>query len=319
MAPGRGSRRSRVPVRIFAMAAVAVVAAAWLAWEQSGGGGRTGARQGGRGQGGLRAAPVQGARAPGFRTVDGEGNRVRLSDYRGRPLLVNFWATWCVSCAAEMPAIQATLDEHQSEGFEVLAVNVQGTAEDARRYLEDLGVDFRLLLDPDGAIARRYRVLALPASFFVDRWGVIRRVWQGEMTPHMVEEFTHLALRAQGQPERSGAEPVQLTVLLEPEGPGTLYLLSPAIRCDRDYCADQLLAAVHVVPAVTEARPVRQPEGTDIPIFVRFDPAVGGPEDVVAALRRALRESPDPLFRSRLAVQYLRPVGDGSGAGRSTE
>lgn len=259
----------------------------------------------------LEVGPEEGAVAPDFEAPDGRGDRLRLSDYRGQSVLLNFWATWCVACRAEMPAIQATLTEHRPEGFEVIAVNLQEGPQEAERFLRELGVDFHLALDRDGSIARRYGVIGLPASFFLDREGIIRGVWLGEMTHEMVEELAHRALRGAPAPE-APTEPVDLTVLLEPEGPGSLYLLSPLIRCDETYCARHLLQAVHVVPAVTEARWIPQGEGAgeEIPIFVRFDPRVGGPADVVAGFRRALEENPDPLHGGRLAVRYLRPVED---------
>lgn len=258
-----------------------------------------------------RVAPEEGALAPDFQAADGEGTLLRLSDYRGRPVLVNFWATWCPACVAELPAIQAVLDHERDQGFEVIAVSLQEDATDAQRFLDDLGVGPRLALDPDGSIARLYQVVGLPASFFVDRDGVIRKVWLGQMTPQQVEEFTHDALEGR---EASGPteQPVGLTVLLDPEGPGTLYLLSPAIRCDADYCANHLLLALHGVPAVQEARSVPQGEGGALVLFVRFDPAVGGPEDVVSAFRKALRERPDPVLGAEVAVRYLLPVEDSS-------
>lgn len=260
---------------------------------------------GGEGSTALRVAPVEGALAPDLRGTDGEGDRVALSDLRGRAVLVNFWATWCPACVAELPAIQAVLDHHRADGFDVLAVNELEEAAVARRFLDDLGVEARLVLDPDGSIARLYRVTGLPASFFVDREGVIAKVWYGEMSAEQVEGFAHLALRGGTSPE--GREPADLTVLLDPEGPGTLYLLSPVIRCDAGYCANHLLVALHAVPAVLEARGAPQGEGA-LAIFVRFDPSLGGPRDIVAAFQRALNERPDPVYGSSLAVRYMRRV-----------
>lgn len=300
---GRGSVRL---VGLLAILGFAVIVVVWAASQPSPG--RSPHDQ--EAQEGVEIGPEVGARAPNFETVDGEGTPLTLSEYRGSAVLVNFWASWCVACKVEMPAIQSTLHEHRREGFEVIAVNERETAETARRFLDDLGVDFRLALDPDGRIGSAYGVFGLPASFFVDREGVIRHVWLGEMSPEMVEEFTHLTL-GQEPASTQAEEPVDLMVLLEPEGPDTLYLLSPAIRCDASYCARELLRAVHIVPAVREARWIPQGEGGggELPIFVRFDPAVGGPEAIVAAFRESLRRNPDPLYGSELAVRYLQPQG----------
>jgi peroxiredoxin len=259
--------------------------------------------------------PEEGSLAPDFDARDGEGNRFRLSEYRGQPVLVNFWAPWCPSCVAELPAIQQVLDHHRDQGFAVIAVDEGGDTTAAKRYLEERGLSPRLALDPEGSIARLYGVVGLPASFFIDRAGIIRTAWYGEMSPRQVHEFAHLILET-GKTEAlvgPGRRAVGLDVLLEPEGPGTLYLLSVVIRCDESYCANHLLEAVRATPGVIETRGVPQ-EGNAIAIFVRFDPDVGTPESVVAAFREALATRPDPMFGDELVVRYLRPVGETVGA-----
>jgi len=253
----------------------------------------------------LEVDPKEGALAPDFEASDAGGRRLRLSDYRGRPVLVNFWATWCVACRAEMPAIQTVLEHHRSEGFAVIAVNEGEGAEAARRFLEDVGVSFDLALDPRRTIADAYRLPGMPASFFVDRDGVIRQVWYGEMSLEMVEKFAHATFGPASLSSGEHVKAADLTVALEPEGPGTLYLISPAIRCTPDYCANHLLHAVQVVPAVISARSVVD-AGEVVAIFVRFDPSRGGPEDIVEAFRESFRANPDPLY-GELSVRYVRP------------
>jgi thiol-disulfide isomerase/thioredoxin len=106
------------------------------------------------------------------------GSPATLSNYRGRVVVVNMWASWCGPCRAEMPALQAVYAEQQARGLEVLAVNsaYQDSPDDARAFVQELDLSFPILLDQDGAVSRRYLVRALPSTFFIDRQGVIRAV-----------------------------------------------------------------------------------------------------------------------------------------------
>jgi peroxiredoxin len=122
---------------------------------------------------GFDVVRVAAAPAPDFalRTLD--GGTVRLPEFRGRVVFLNFWATWCVPCREEMPAIQALAGELEKQGLVVLAVNYEESPETVRAFIRETGLTLRVLLDPDGAVARRYRVAGLPASFFVDRRGAL--------------------------------------------------------------------------------------------------------------------------------------------------
>ena len=130
---------------------------------------------------GAPAIPRAGAPAPDFRAMTLEGKPVSLRDYRGKVVLVNFWATWCGPCRDELPALSEAYRERKDEGFAVLAVDVREEEGDVRRFLQDIPVPFPVLLDGDGAIYNRYAVVALPTSFFVDEDGVIRAVVVGNM------------------------------------------------------------------------------------------------------------------------------------------
>ena len=128
--------------------------------------------------------------APDFVTPTLDGQSVRLSQFRGRPVLVNFWATWCTACRAEMPAIERVWERHRAEGFQVLEVDYQELNQAAMRsFLRDVGVHFGSALDPDGKIAAAYGVtIGLPESFFIDRHGTIRVIHLGEMSPDYIEQ-----------------------------------------------------------------------------------------------------------------------------------
>jgi len=125
------------------------------------------------------AAPVVGRRAPDF-TVDLlAGDTVSLNQFRGRPVILNFWATWCPPCVEELPAFQRVVQEGRAE---VLAVNVGETGEEAADFLRRLGVDLPVALDGSGDLLTRYRVLGLPQTFFIDAGGVIRHVERGALS-----------------------------------------------------------------------------------------------------------------------------------------
>jgi peroxiredoxin len=132
--------------------------------------------------------PTTDSPAPDFQLVSLSGETVRLSDLRGIPVLVNFWATWCGPCLLEMPAIQSRYDRHQSE-FAVLAVNYDEPIEQVRPYVDQLGLTFDVLLDPAGEVQRLYRVRGYPTTYLVDAEGVIRIQHIGLMSEEQLDRY----------------------------------------------------------------------------------------------------------------------------------
>lgn len=121
--------------------------------------------------------------APDFVLETLDGGTLRLSDYAGQPVFINFWATWCTPCRKEMPEIVAAYDRYGGEGgLVVIAVNVEESPGAARAFAEQFGMDFPTVLDLNGDVASTYRVNALPISYFVDRDGVIRDVFYGPLS-----------------------------------------------------------------------------------------------------------------------------------------
>jgi thiol-disulfide isomerase/thioredoxin len=125
----------------------------------------------------------QGNVAPDFEFSAFDGQRLKLSDYRGRPVFLNFWATWCQPCRRELPDMDELLREYSGEGLAVIAVNNGERFEPARKFMEeDMGVNLTALAyDPDQDIVRRYAVIGMPTSIFIDANGVITQVVRGEL------------------------------------------------------------------------------------------------------------------------------------------
>jgi len=138
------------------------------------------------------ASPVAGRPAPDFALQATDGQSYALSDLRGQVVVVNFWATWCPPCRAEMPALQEVYDAWRDGGLIILAVDQDDwsddTAERVRSFGEEFDLTFPLLLDTTYEVGRRYRITAMPTTLFIDRRGVIRDViFGGPMSRALIE------------------------------------------------------------------------------------------------------------------------------------
>jgi thiol-disulfide isomerase/thioredoxin len=123
-------------------------------------------------------APQKGFLAPDFELETLDHTVYKLSDLRGKPVLINFWASWCPPCRSEMPAIQNVYDEYRDQGFEVLAINSthQDNLGDAITFAQIRQLTFPILLDRDGAVGNLYEIRSLPTSYFIDKKGIIQDV-----------------------------------------------------------------------------------------------------------------------------------------------
>ncbi|MBL7165624.1 MAG: TlpA family protein disulfide reductase [Dehalococcoidales bacterium] len=125
--------------------------------------------------------------APDFTLKDLDGNTVRLSDLRGKVVFLNFWATWCPPCRAEMPDIEKVHRKYKDQDVVVLGIDLRESASTVRRFVEDGGYTWAFLLDTTGYVGSIYRVSAIPTSYFVDKKGIIRAVAIGGMTGATIE------------------------------------------------------------------------------------------------------------------------------------
>ena len=129
-----------------------------------------------------------GVQAPDFALQSLAGNPVKLSDLKGKPVLINFWATWCAPCLLEMPNLQEYYEEYPGQ-FEVLAVNAGETERTVQKFVDDVGLSFIILLDPDGEVQQLYRIKGYPTTYFLDKDGIIRFQHIGLLTEAHIEEY----------------------------------------------------------------------------------------------------------------------------------
>ena len=132
-------------------------------------------------------APRLEREAPDFslRTLDGK--EVQLSDFRGRPVWINFWATWCPPCRAETPDIQEVYENHESDGLVVLAISIGESPSTVSDYVKRTGTTLTTGVDQTTSIAAQYRIVGIPTHFFIDREGVIREWRIGSMSKKTME------------------------------------------------------------------------------------------------------------------------------------
>ncbi len=175
------SRAARLPVLILVVVVAAV--ALWLSFTVD--------------LGGAPAASgpiVVGSRlldrpAPAFELTDLDGRTVRLADYAGRPVLVNFWASWCIPCRAEFPLLREVLARPDAGDLAVLGIVYRDNVDAAREFMRAHDANWPGLLDPREEAARAYGVTLPPLTFYIDREGIVRAVSYGPPPRATFEEY----------------------------------------------------------------------------------------------------------------------------------
>jgi peroxiredoxin len=117
--------------------------------------------------------------APGFTLQSSTGEQVSLESLKGKVVMVNFWATWCVPCRQEMPHLQALYERYGNLGFELLAVNVEDNPDGARKWLAETPVTFPVLFDAKNTVSKLYKVTAMPSTVLIGRDGNMRFIHHG--------------------------------------------------------------------------------------------------------------------------------------------
>jgi len=120
-----------------------------------------------------------GSQAPDFRLPELDGQTVSLSNFQGKPVLINFWAVSCPPCRFEMPFIQEIFEEWSDKGLVILAINIGESPSTVKRFMESYGYSFLVLLDTRGDVALKYGIRLIPVSLFIDKNGIIKAVKVG--------------------------------------------------------------------------------------------------------------------------------------------
>lgn len=127
----------------------------------------------------LASSGLEGQTAPDFALKSSTGENLRLSEYRGDVVMINFWATWCGPCRQEMPLLDELYTRYERVGFNLLGVNIDDDSRRAMQMIEELGVNFPVLFDASKQVSKLYEVDAMPVTVLVDREGNVRYVHHG--------------------------------------------------------------------------------------------------------------------------------------------
>ena len=136
----------------------------------------------------LEPAPIAGHPAPDFELAGVDGETIRLSDFKGQPVIVNFWATWCGPCRAEFPEFQQAAVDNADR---LIIIGVNNTTADQPDlipgFLDEFGITFPIVLDEKGETVKAYRILGLPTTIFIDSNGVINEIFTGPLNKAYIE------------------------------------------------------------------------------------------------------------------------------------
>jgi len=123
--------------------------------------------------------PKVGKPAPEFQLPNLEGQSISLNDSRGKPVLLNFWASWCRPCRSEMPYIQEVYEEWSDKGLVVLAIDTGESSSKVEDFMQSYNLSFPALLDTDLDVSLKYRIRVIPTTFFIDKDGIIQQISVG--------------------------------------------------------------------------------------------------------------------------------------------
>ncbi len=127
----------------------------------------------------LASSGLTGQTAPDFVLKSATGENIRLSEYRGDIVMINFWATWCGPCRQEMPLLDELYGRYQRVGFNLLGINIDDDSRRAMAMVNELGISFPVLFDEDKKVSKLYEVETMPLTILLDREGTVRHVHHG--------------------------------------------------------------------------------------------------------------------------------------------
>jgi len=248
--------------------------------------------------------------APNFEISTPDGDRVRLSEFRGRPVVVTFFALWCGSCLSEMPLLAEAQAERGTDNLVVLAVNAGESRSRALEFIDFLKAPFTYGLDFDLTVSDAYGARGLPYSVFVDAEGIVRAVYLGEAGEDRLGALIETAVSA-GRPPTfpfalgppvSGI-PRDHVLTVEARASGRLVFVSRSLRCDATYCGSFVAEEVRKLSGVRAVETLTAKDGEPA-IEVTFDASVLQQQSVVDAVVSALMLVPDPVYEAPLDVRF---------------
>ena len=248
--------------------------------------------------------------ARNFAASDLDDLRMTLSELRGRPVVINFWATWCTSCVVEMPVLEQQRLAHEEDDLAIVAVNVGEGAGAAREFIESLELfDFVLAMDPDLTVSDAYSVRGMPHSLFIDREGVIRAEYRGQLDEATMDSYVQAAIDAvPGEDAPTTVRLVQtvprehvLVAATDDAVPATATFLSRRFRCDDDYCAAPLAASIEGLDGVL-AVDLRS-DDAEPALLVQYDSDTFEFDEIVQSVAAAVGAYEDPLYTRELEVR----------------
>lgn len=170
---------------VMGVTAAVILAVSYVANRPASGGGLSSVVLSGVAKG---PAPEVGRPAPNFTATTIEGARVTLSSLRGHPVWLTFGASWCQSCRAENPDVEAAYAKYRGQGLKVLQIFIEDSKSDIEEYAQRTGLTYPKVNDSGGQIASSYRIVGIPSHFFIDSSGVLREIRISSLDPSMMDE-----------------------------------------------------------------------------------------------------------------------------------
>jgi thiol-disulfide isomerase/thioredoxin len=138
---------------------------------------------------GSESSPIQiGLRAPDFTLSTEDDRELTLSDFRGQPVALNFWASWCLPCRFEIPVMNQAMRDYADEGLVILSIDVGEQPSDVVEFLDGKEIEYEVLLDPYRVVSDQYSIVSMPTTIWLDAEGIVRAIDYGALSDERIEQ-----------------------------------------------------------------------------------------------------------------------------------